>query len=100
MFDVREAPEILAEIDACRQAFPNHYVKVNANDSKRGRETVALSIIVNRPKIEPGFRLERQEASGRAIRYTIHSYAADRPEGQRYVSHAGALDGESKRSID
>ena len=41
-----------------------------------------FSFIVNRPaKDEPGFRLERQEASGRNIRYTTRSYAADRPEG-------------------
>ena len=45
---------------------------------------MALSFIVNRPKREPGFRLDRQEAAGRGIRYTIHSYAADRPEGARY----------------
>ena len=43
-----------------------------------------LSFIVNRPKDEPGFRLDRQEVGGRRIRYTTHAYAADRPEGQRY----------------
>ena len=46
--------------------------------------TVRLSFIVNRPSSEPGFRLERSESRGRAIRYTTHAFAADRPEGSRY----------------
>ena len=84
MFEVADPAAIVAEIHACRKAFPNHYIKVNANNPVRGRETVALSFLVNRPRREPGFRLDRQEVSGRAIRYTIHSYAADKPEGERY----------------
>jgi ribulose-bisphosphate carboxylase small chain len=84
MFDGPGAREVLAEIAACRERYPRHYVKVNAYDSSRGRETVALSFIVHRPDPEPGFRLDRQEAAGRGIRYTIHSYAADKPEGERY----------------
>ncbi len=43
-----------------------------------------MSYLVNRPKIEPGFGLVRQEVDGRNIRYTIHSYATDKPEGERY----------------
>jgi ribulose-bisphosphate carboxylase small chain len=43
-----------------------------------------MSYIVNRPKNEPGFSLVRQETEGRNIRYTIHSYATDKPEGERY----------------
>jgi ribulose-bisphosphate carboxylase small chain len=84
MFEVRDPAAILVEINACRKALPNHYIKVNANNPVRGRETVALSFIVNRPEREPGFRLDRQEVGGRAIQYTIHSYAADKPEGERY----------------
>ncbi|HEY8755753.1 MAG TPA: ribulose bisphosphate carboxylase small subunit, partial [Candidatus Dormibacteraeota bacterium] len=45
----------------------------------------ALSFIVNRPKDEPGFRLDRQETADRQIRYTLHAYATDRPEGERYT---------------
>jgi ribulose-bisphosphate carboxylase small chain len=45
---------------------------------------VRLSFIVNRPKHEPGFCLERHEVAGRNIRYTTKSYAVDRPEGVRY----------------
>jgi ribulose-bisphosphate carboxylase small chain len=84
MFELLDPAAILVEINACRKALPNHYIKVNANNPTRGRETVALSFIVNRPKREPGFRLDRQEVGGRAIQYTIHSYAADKPEGERY----------------
>ncbi len=84
MFDIADPVAIMAEVEACRKAHPHDYVKVNAYDSTRGRETVALSFIVNRPAKEPGFRLDRQEASGRSIRYTLHSYATDKPEGERY----------------
>jgi ribulose-bisphosphate carboxylase small chain len=84
MFDLRDAAGVMAEIDACRKTFPNHYVKVNAFDSEKGWESLRLSFIVNRPKNEPGFALERQEAAGRAQRYTTRAYAAARPEGERY----------------
>jgi hypothetical protein len=36
------------------------------------------------PAVEPGFALVREEREGRSIRYTIRSYAADKPEGERY----------------
>ena len=84
MFDLKDAAGILLEINGCRKAFPNHYIRVTAFDSTRGWETVRMSYIVNRPRDEPGFALERQEVDGRMIRYTIRSYAAGRPEGDRY----------------
>ena len=84
MFDLKDAAAVLYEINACRKAHPFHYIKVNAYNSTKGRETVALSFIVNRPKHEPGFRLIRQEANGRNIRYTVQSYATEKPEGERY----------------
>jgi ribulose-bisphosphate carboxylase small chain len=56
-----------------------------AFDSTRGVESIAMSFIVNRPTSEPGFGLVRQETEGRNIRYTVHSYATDRPEGERYA---------------
>jgi ribulose-bisphosphate carboxylase small chain len=43
-----------------------------------------MSFIVNRPKNEPGFGLVRQEVEGRHVRYTVHSYATEKPESQRY----------------
>ena len=87
MFDLRDPVGVMEEVQACRDAHPNHYIRVGAFDSTRGWETVRLSFIVNRPEHEPGFRLVRQEAQGRNIRYTIESYAvAGRPEGERYGS--------------
>ncbi len=84
MFDLKDAAGVMAEVDACRKTFPNHYVKVNAFDSTHGWEALRLSFIVNRPKVEPGFELRREEGAGRRQRYTTRSYATDRPEGQRY----------------
>jgi ribulose-bisphosphate carboxylase small chain len=84
MFDLRDPAGILAEINACRKTFPNHYVRVTAFDSTRGWETPRMSYIVNRPKQEPGFLVERQERDGRTVGYTIRSYATLRPEGERY----------------
>ena len=84
MFDVRDAAGVLSELRACRQTFPNHYLKLNAFDSSRGRESLRLSFIVGRPKKEPGFALERQEGAGRTVHYTTRAYATDHPEGERY----------------
>lgn len=84
LFDLRDAAGILREVDACRKTFPNHYVKVNAFDATRGTESLKLSFIVGRPENEPGFGLVRQEGPGRAVRYTVRSYATERPTGLRY----------------
>jgi ribulose-bisphosphate carboxylase small chain len=84
MFDLKDASGILKEINACRKTFPNHYVRVTAFDATQGVESVQMSYIVNRPKNEPGFGLTRQEIGGRQIQYTVHSYATDKPEGERY----------------
>ncbi|HLH68987.1 MAG TPA: ribulose bisphosphate carboxylase small subunit [Candidatus Dormibacteraeota bacterium] len=86
MFDVVDAAAVMSEINRCREAYPNHYVRVSAYDASLGRQTTALAFIVNRPSEEPGFRVERQESPDRQIRYTLHAYAADRPHGQRYGS--------------
>ncbi|HJV52408.1 MAG TPA: ribulose bisphosphate carboxylase small subunit [Noviherbaspirillum sp.] len=85
MFDLRDAAGIMLEIQNCRKTFPNHYIRVTAFDATHTVESVVLSFIVNRPQEEPGFRLARQEAPGRTIRYSTESYAVDRaPEGARY----------------
>ena len=84
MFDLKDAAGVLAELNDCRKAFPDHYIRLMAFDSTRGVESIAMSFIVNRPATEPGFGLMRQEVQGRSMRYTVHSYAADRPEGERY----------------
>ena len=85
MFDLKDAAGVMAEVTACRKAHSNLYIKVNAFDSNRGWECLRLSFIVNRPNEEPGFALERQETRGRNIRYTTRSYAARKPEGERYT---------------
>jgi len=84
MFDLHDAAGVMTELEDARRTFPDHYIKLNAFDSTRGFETMRLSFIVNRPSREPGFALIREEAAGRAIRYTVRAYAADRPEGERY----------------
>ena len=84
MFGLRDAAGVLREISECRQARPDSYIQVCAYDASRGRQTVALSFLVNRPAAEPGFRLGRQEAAGRRQRYSVHPYALDRPAGARY----------------
>jgi ribulose-bisphosphate carboxylase small chain len=84
MFDLHDAAGVMQEVNACRQAHPEEYVRINAFDATHGWETVRLSFIVHRPTEEPGFRLERSEDRGRTIRYTLHSYATDKPPGRRY----------------
>ena len=84
MFDLADAAGVMLELQACRKTFPNHYIRMMAFDSTRGVETIAMSFMVNRPANEPGFGLVRQEVNGRSMHYTVHSYATDRPEGQRH----------------
>lgn len=84
MFDIRDAAGVMTEVQACRRTFPHHYIKVNAFDSSRGRESLRLSFIVGRPAAEPGFALVREEGPGRRVRYTTRAYATDRPGGERY----------------
>ena len=84
MFDLRDAAGVLAELQQCRQTFPKHYIRLMAFDSTRGIESIAMSFIVNRPKDEPGFALDRQEGPGRTMRYTVRAYSAGKPESERY----------------
>ncbi len=84
MFDNRDAAAVIYELTECRKQFGGRYIRVLAFDATPGWESVRLSFIVNRPKVEPGFRLSRTEGPGRTVQYTTTSYAADRPEGERY----------------
>ena len=86
MFDLTEPDGVMREIDDCRNTFPDHYVRVLAYDARLGRQTTALSFLVQRPPVEPGFRLDRTESDGRVQRYSVHSYATERPTGSRYGS--------------
>src|ERR1051325_1186572 len=86
-FDVLDVEAIVAEVNRCRQTFPDEYIRVTAYDAKLGRQTTALSFIVNRPKPEPGFRRNRTEGPGRTLAYTMDSYSAAAPHGSRYNGH-------------
>jgi len=90
LFDLTpdEVDVVLREVRACREAHPGHYIKVTAYDASLGRQTTALSFIVNRPAQEPGFRVDRIESHDRVVRYRLHPYAADRPVGSRYANGA------------
>jgi len=90
MFDIEDASAGLHEVNECRKAFPNYYIKVGLYDSRHCRQTTGLDFIVNRPPVdEPGFRLERQDLNDRHIGYTVHSYATERPHGERYADGRG-----------
>ncbi|MGI8622910.1 MAG: ribulose bisphosphate carboxylase small subunit [Solirubrobacteraceae bacterium] len=82
--DASEADKSLEQVAQAREAYPQRYIKVVAYDRSLGRQTSALSIIVNRPDEEPGFRLERTQKADRQIRYSLHSYATEQPHGRRY----------------
>ncbi|HQR49605.1 MAG TPA: ribulose bisphosphate carboxylase small subunit, partial [Steroidobacteraceae bacterium] len=55
----------------CRKAHPECYIKLNAFDSTRGFETVRMSFMVHRPKVEARYRLRREEGAGRLVHYTL-----------------------------
>jgi ribulose-bisphosphate carboxylase small chain len=87
LFDLRpdQAAVAMREVQACRERFPRHYVKVIAYDATYTRQPPTLAFIFGRPAEEPGFRLERTDGPDRSIRYALHGYAAERPAGRRYA---------------
>lgn len=98
MFDLSEdeVDVVMRDVNAAREAHSNLYVKLVAYDRSKGRQTSAMSFIVNRPEVEPGFKLQRQETNDRVIRYTITSYAVDRsPQGERYPAKTSSSNGGS-----
>ena len=86
MFDVNDPAGVMYEVNECRKAYPGHYIRVSAYDRRKGRQTIALSFMVQRPAEDPGFRLDRQDAHDRTQRYAVRSYATDRPKGERFTS--------------
>ena len=85
LFDSKDPAAILFELNMCRKAKPNYYIKLVAFDNTRGVESSVMSYIVQRPSYEPGFRLVRQEVAGRKLIYTIEAYAPMmKPETERY----------------
>jgi len=85
LFDIYDPAVILFEINLARKEKANYYVKVACFDNSRGIESCVLSFIVQRPNVEPGFKLTRQEVQGRNLVYTLESYSTDwNPTGLRY----------------
>lgn len=70
MFDLKDAKGVLIELDECRKLYPDRYIRLNAFDSTRGWETVRMSFIVNRPKVEPKLDMTRADVRGRAQSYS------------------------------
>lgn len=75
MFDLKDAKGVMIELEECRKAHPDCYIRLNAFDSTRGWETVRMSFIVNRPKVEPTLRITRTDVRGRTQSY---SWATER----------------------
>lgn len=71
LFDLVEPDGVMAEINACRTTFADHYVRVLAYDARLGRQTTALSFLVQRPAHEPALELTRVEAGGRTQAYGV-----------------------------
>ena len=87
-FDAKDAAAGLFEVNRCREAYPNHYIRVTLYNPKLTKQTIGLQFIVNRPANEPGFLLDRQESNDRVIHYTLRPYAVEKPHGDRYAEGA------------
>jgi ribulose-bisphosphate carboxylase small chain len=85
-FDLEEddVDVVLQEVHDCREAYPNHYLRLVAYDPRLGSQSPKLSFIVNRPEEEPGYRVERTETHDRTMNYTLRPYVLDQPSGRRY----------------
>ena len=84
MFDIADAAGVMMEVNACRKANKNKYIKVLAFDASKGFESIRMSFIIDRPAEEKGFELVRAEGPGRQVNYTVRSYATEKPMGARY----------------
>jgi ribulose-bisphosphate carboxylase small chain len=73
VFDTKEedSENILREVRAAREAFPEHYIKLIAYDPTYTRQTTALAFMVNRPTVEKGFVLDRIQGPGRVNRVRL-----------------------------
>ena len=84
MFEIEDSSAAMMEVNNCREAWPNYYIKITAYDPRACRQTSAFDLIVNRPDQEPGFQLERTEVHDRKMNYTLRPYAHREPKGERY----------------
>ncbi|TYC78549.1 ribulose bisphosphate carboxylase small subunit [Stappia sp. BW2] len=70
MFDLRDAKGVMMELEDCRKAHPDAYIRINAFDDVRGIESVKMSFIVNRPAAEPKIHMQRIDFIDRAQKYS------------------------------
>ncbi len=70
MFDLKDAKGAMMELDECRKAHSESYIRINAFDSTRGFETVRMSFIVNRPSKEAHYVMTRTDVRGRTQSYS------------------------------
>jgi len=99
MFDLEDAAGGLHEVNRCREAFPNHYIRVSLYNPKLTKQTIGLQFIVNRPSHEPGYRLERQESHDRVMRYSMFPYTTNEPHGDRYQSNGSGPGADGQRRV-
>jgi len=85
---VEDAENIMREVRAAREAFPEHYIKVIAYDPTYTRQTTAIAFIVNRPSAERPFRLDRIQGPGR-----VNSYRLVQADAPASSSGRAALNG-------
>lgn len=86
-FDLSEEDfePVMEQIQEAREALPERYIKVQCYDRSLGRQSIRLSMIIQRPSHEPGYRLDRREVRDRVIDYQIQPYAIELdPPGRRY----------------
>jgi len=76
MFDLADAAGVVQEVNACRKAHGEKYIRINAFDNTHGWETVRMSFIVNRPEKEAQLRLTRREGPGRNQIYAMDARTA------------------------
>jgi ribulose-bisphosphate carboxylase small chain len=75
LFDIKDPAAVMFELAECRKANTTGYIKMNAFDASIGTESCVHSFLVQRPKYEPGFYVQRTEIEGRMMRYTIVSHS-------------------------
>jgi ribulose-bisphosphate carboxylase small chain len=91
---VEDTENILREVRAAREAFPEHYIKLIAYDPTLGRQTTALAIIVNRPTVEKPFKLDRIQGPGRTHSFRFVQVDDDPRSNGRIHANGKATAGE------
>lgn len=71
MFDLQDPKGVMIELDDCRKAHGDKYIRIHAFDDTRGVESVKISFIVNRPANEPDLHMQRIEDVGRSQKYAM-----------------------------